>query len=57
MRKSFTTKDWRKRAEQVRARAAEMVDPQAQSIAYEVAAAYDKLAEMAEKRAKHLVSA
>jgi hypothetical protein len=58
MRNSFTSKDWRRRADEVRAKAEQMTfDPRAQHIVLEIAAAYDKLAEMAEKRAKRLVSA
>ena len=57
MKNAYTAEDWRKRAEQVRARAEQTFDPQAQRIVLDIAAAYERLAEMAEKRSKNLVSA
>lgn len=49
--RAYTAKDWRDRAEEARARADEIHDPRARQIMLEIAAGYDRLAEMAEKNA------
>jgi hypothetical protein len=45
----FTAKDWRDRADEARARAEKIKDPEAKQVMLEIAAAYDRLAEIAEK--------
>jgi hypothetical protein len=53
----YTAKDWRERAEKARAIAEQAVDPEAKRAALEMAAGYEKLAEMAAKGLPRLVSA
>ena len=50
----YAAKDWRERAELARTRAEQMTDPETKRIALEIAAGYDKLAEMAAKGALQL---
>jgi hypothetical protein len=52
----YTAKDWRERAEKARAVAEAAVDPEAKRAALEIAAGYERLAEMVE-RAPRPVSA
>jgi hypothetical protein len=40
----YTAKDWRERADQARARAEQVVDPEARRAVLEIAAGYDRLA-------------
>jgi hypothetical protein len=53
----YTAKDWHERAENVRAIAEQAVDPDARRAALEMAAGYERLAEMAAKGAARLASA
>lgn len=48
----YTAKDWRDRAEEARARAEEMRDARARQIMLDIAAGYDRLAEMVERHAR-----
>jgi hypothetical protein len=53
----YTDKDWRERAEKARAIAEQAVDPEARRAALEMAAGYEKLADMAAKGSAGLASA
>jgi hypothetical protein len=54
---NYSAQDWRERAERARSRAKQIADPEAERIALEIAAGYDRLAVMAAKGALRLVSA
>ena len=53
----YSAKDWHERAEKARAIAEQAVDPEARRAALEMAAGYEKLAEMAATGAARLASA
>ena len=57
MKNFYTAKDWREGAQGARAIAEHAVDPEAKRAALEMAAGYEKLAEMAAKGAASLASA
>jgi len=54
--RSYTAKDWRKRAESARSQAVQMGDPEAKRFMTEMAEAYDRLAAAIANRAPRLVS-
>ena len=53
----YTANDWRERAEKARAIAEQAVDPEARRAALEMAAGYEKLADMAAKGSARLAPA
>ena len=57
MKNLYTAKDWRERAQKARAIAGQAVDPEARRAALEMAAGYERLAEMAARGAARLASA
>ena len=57
MKNFYTAKDWRERAQKARAIAEQAVDPEARRAALEMAAGYERLAEMTAKGAARLASA
>jgi hypothetical protein len=54
---NYTAQDWRERAERTRTRAKQIADPEAERVALEIAAGYDRLAAMAAKGALRLALA
>jgi hypothetical protein len=53
----YTAEDWRQRAQKARAIAEQAVDPDAKRAALEMAAGYEKLAQMVAKSSARLASA
>ena len=57
MKNLYTAKDWRERAQKARAIAEQADDPAAKRAALEMAAGYEKLAQMVAKSSARLASA
>jgi hypothetical protein len=53
----YSAEDWRERAQKARAAAEQAVDPEAKRAALEMAAGYERLAEMAAQRLPRLTPA
>jgi len=53
----YTAEDWRQRAQKARAISAQADDPEARRAALEMAAGYEKLAQMVAKSSARLASA